>query len=129
MGKKKKETDWFGLFQKEAGYWLSYFGLLDWQVVFYHEELSDGGFAETRMHYVGKCAAIVLSNNSEPDTYTEERVKLAAFHEVCELMLGSLYGVMEQHIAAARDYDAVARGGHDIIRRLENTVYRDLKRV
>lgn len=122
----KKETDWFELFKKEAGYWLQYFGLLDWCVTFYYEELADGNFAETRIKYVGKCAAIILAKDADSDYYTEEYVKRTAFHEVCELMLGSLYGIIEQHIVAGRDYDAVAKAGHDIIRRLENTVYRDL---
>lgn len=124
----KKEIDYFELFKKEAGYWLRYFGLLDWSVTFYHEELADGSFAETRMKYVGKCAALILAKGADDDYYTEEYVKRAAFHEVCELLLGSLYGVIEQHIVAARDYDAVAKAGHDIIRRLENTVYNDLPR-
>lgn len=129
MGRKKDEDKWFELFEKEASHWLWYFGLLDWQVTFYHEKLQNDGFAETRMNYVGKCASIVLTKGEDPSYYTEERVKRAAFHEVCELLLGSLYGVIEQHIAAGRDYDAVAKAGHEIIRRLENTVYRDLKHV
>lgn len=129
MGRKKKEDAWFTLFEKEASYWLSYFGMLDWKVVFYHDELYSGNIAETRMDFTGKCASMVLANNLSPEHYTEEGIKRTAFHEACELMLGSLYCLIEPQLITEREHDMMSKGGHEIIRRLENTVYRDLKRV
>lgn len=124
---KKKEPDYFALFEKEASHWLWYFGLHDWRVVFYHDELHTGNIAETHMDYVGKCASMILAKGLEPHFYTTEGIKRTAFHEVCELLLGSLYCLIDPH--SDREHDAMSKAGHEIIRRLENTVYRDLKRV
>lgn len=129
MGRKKKSDEWFELFKKEASHWLWYFGMHDWRVTFYHDQLFNLRIAETRMDYIGKCASMILANNLSPDHYTEEQVKRTAFHEVCELMLGSLYCLVEPHIVSEREHDMMSKAGHDIIRRLENTVYQDLKRV
>lgn len=129
MGRKKAEDKWFELFEKEASYWLSYFGLHDWRVMFFHEELRTGNIAETHMDHIGKCASMLFAKGLDPVYYTVDGVKRTAFHEVCELMLGSLYCLIEPQLITEREHDMMSKGGHDIIRRLENTVYRDLKRV
>lgn len=121
------KEDWLPLFEHEASYWLSYFGLLDWSIIFRSEPL-ENTFAEARMNYVAKMAELVINNDYDPGSMNADVVKRSAFHEVCEVMLGSLYCQAERFCTSDYQHDMVAMAGHDIIRRLENTLYRDLKR-
>lgn len=122
----KKEKSWFPLFEKECSYWLSYFGMFDWRVSFHEDALPSGNVAETRMEHVAKVAYIMWNTAYPYEVNDEESVKRTAFHEACELLLGSLYH--QATVNGVTDYhdDMISKAGHDIIRRLENTVYRDL---
>lgn len=118
-----EEKSQFSIFKSEAEYWLNYFGLTDWGVTFETEPLTDT-VAETRFQFVAKRVLIVLNS----DCSSDDDIKQTAFHEVCEVLLGNLYYQAERACTSDYQREMIAMAGHDIIRRLENTVYRDMKR-
>ena len=118
MSYKTTKKD-FSEFKKECEYWIEYFGLLNWQVYFIHE-LRDGSRACMWIDIPGKVSTIQLSTifNGTPQ---KNEVKKSGFHEVCELLLRELSALGEQKFAK----DFVDGKTHDIIRRLENTIFKE----
>ena len=112
----------FKLFMDSCDRWVDYFGLLDWEVDYFHEELP-GPLAITSAQYKTKAASITMNTEWEDQYKTDAQIKRCAFHEVCELLL------MEFNILARSRYldeEDIAHAIHTIIQRLTNTVYRDI---
>lgn len=81
--------EYFVVFTAEVKFWLSCFGLYDWEVFFYFEPIDNGDRAQCAYSYVDKIARFIL--NSQPtEPRTLEDIKISAKHEVCELVLGEL---------------------------------------
>jgi hypothetical protein len=114
----------FELFQKEAAKWIEYLGLKGWRVTFRHYYLS-GSRAEIHSDSLAdRSVSIFLSTDWGNDLVTDSNIKRSAFHEVCELLLLRIYSM-----AVDRDSteSQVTEESHNIIRTLENTVFKDLK--
>ena len=117
MSYKTTKKD-FADFKKECEKWIAYFGLIDWQVHFDHEERND---CRAAIYYdcSGKVCTITLNTiwtHSAPGG-----MKKLAFHEVCELLLGPL----SEHAGAVYNHGIVQEQVHTVIRRLENTIFKE----
>lgn len=112
----------FELFQKEATYFLDFFGLKDWQVLFEHIEIDSR--AHCRFHTQGKQAVLALGKEwEENDPVTAFTIKRSAFHETMELLLADMRSVaMDTQMGWQAKHEALERTSHAIIRRLENVI-------
>jgi len=117
MSYKTKKKD-FDEFVKEAEYWIDYFGLLDWEFHFYH--ISTNGRAHYWADIQGRLASIEL-NTEWTFIPTLKDLQLSAFHEVCEIMIVPLSGMTSN----VYDRNFVEGKTHTIIRRLENTIFKE----
>ena len=111
--------DQFAIFQEEAALWLDRFGLKEWQVFILHENLEDVGIlAQCHWKTPSRQAKLIL--NTKVDVApSDNKVRVAAFHEVCELLLSQTTEVLEE-IRPWTWYNAEI---HRIIRTLENAVW------
>ena len=113
----------FALFKAECRKWLDRFGLKGWRVEFFHDDHAD--ISNARAWYqvnsiVDRCASIGLTSEWQPDSITNEKIKVSAFHEACELFLVRL-----RVLAGARfiDESEIDEECHAIIRTLENVFF------
>lgn len=103
--------------------WVDRFGLKDRQLHIKHEDLKDGG-ALARCYcdtYGGQVAKIVL--NQKTDTFYppgSELILMAAFHEVCELLLFPIALELYKFLSEQRVEELI----HKVIRTLENSVWK-----
>jgi len=112
----------FNEFKKEAMYWIDYFGLKNWYVYFENVEL-EGNRAECSFDKPNGIACIRLNTEFQVSMDSNE-IKLCAFHEVCELMLSELTLMS----ASLFNNEHVSEKIHDVIRRLENTIFREKRK-
>ena len=112
----------FELFQKECNKWIEYFGLKQWRV-FYEHDYVDDAYGSINAHHPGKVVTITLSKSWEETKPNNKYIKRTAFHEICELLISPLerlaksrFGVLEEEIQEEI---------HNIIRTLENTVWKE----
>lgn len=115
-GKYKTTPADFKRFQAEAARWIAFFGLIDYQVTYRHQDT--GGMAQCRFNQEDRSSEIILSTTwwRHPDPLEMERV---AFHEVCELMLFRLSNAGEDFYKGS----LVQERAHEVVRRLENTIF------
>jgi len=110
----KKE---FAQFKKTVKWWINYFGLKNWEVKIFHE-YSEDARAFYNFDTCGMICRITLSTewNYAPGPYG---IKQSAFHEVCEILLAPIDDLGHNYF----NRDFISEKKHDIIRRLENTIF------
>ena len=112
----------FEIFKKECLKWIDFFGLVQWQIHFTFKSLENR--AQIAFNCVSGCATIILSSKWEEnskDFINDYNIRKAAFHEVCELLLGRLNDMVSQRYGLNEgDVDEEI---HRIIRTLENKVF------
>lgn len=118
MSYKTTKKD-FAEFKKESEYWIIYFGLINWDMHYEHEELKDSR-AQCWVNVDGKRCDISLASKWIL-TPKKNGIKLVAFHEICELMIRPLSYLAESTYSG----EYVQGATHDIIRRLENTIFKE----
>lgn len=111
----------FKIFCEECTYWIKKLNLLNYEIFLTHE-LLNGDRANVSYTVEGKIATIALSTiwyNVEP---TKRRLSKSAFHEVVELLLGTICTLCEN-----KDVDESLLIGelHSIVRILENTFFKN----
>ena len=108
----------FLLFQKEVRKWVDFFGLKQWELHFLHEEIGDR--AQVWFSDISGIATFKLCKFSE-DLMPPNMIRRTAFHEVCELLMVPLTSLTLKWYSQ----DVMQARVHDIIRRLENTVFEE----
>ncbi len=127
MGKEsriKTTKKHFDLFKIETKKWIQNFGLTDWNINYSHVKLK--ARAQCGYNLVGRVVTFSLSTEYIDDTIEynlEQDIKISAFHEVCELLLGPLESMVDQRYALG--VDDVEEERHRIIRRMENYVFQN----
>ena len=123
MNKTSKED--FKLFKQECKKWMKIFGLTDWEPYFLHlSKKGSDALAGCSFNVVSRGATFHLNKNWADDVVSDKEIKITAFHEVTELLLGPLnYLSRERYVAV----DQIEEATHAIIRRLENVAYPKLK--
>jgi hypothetical protein len=110
----------FRVFKSECAYWIRTFGLIDWEVYYFHENNSDNDRAWLTQKVVGRVCGLFLGKNWGSIKPTKRLVRLAAFHEVCELLLTRLD--IEAKFRFALE-DNVNEARHAVIRVLEKVIW------
>jgi len=117
----------FKVFVDECRYWIEVYGLKGWHWNFYHnEQLScEGGRASYAYNQAGRVVAVFLTPNWDDDEISEYNIRVAAYHEICEIMLAKI-----SNIAQNRSYDetALEDAQHEIIRSFENVHFAERAR-
>ena len=121
MKTSKKDYE---LFQKECRKWINIFGLLDWEPYFLHGFRENGDWAWCNYSPTSRGVTFALNKDWKEDKVTNEEIKITAFHEVAELLIGPLYACARYRFLTE---DRIEEAAHSIIRTLENVVYPRLK--
>lgn len=111
----------FKIFKEEAKWWIDYFGMKDWYFEFEWKTLPQKCRSMFRYDVEGKVASVLLNKDWRKDRVTEYRVRLAAYHEIVELMLGELRVMIEDREFNREKMTAAI---HSVVRRLENTLFK-----
>ena len=116
----KTSTRHFEIFKKECAKWIDFFGLKDWDILYAHNDSRPDSCANVTYNLSAKNVVIRLTKTWGEQPITVKRIKRSAFHEVCEVMIARLV-----ICSAARflNKDEIEEASHDIIRRLENSVF------
>lgn len=115
--KELSEKD-FAWFQEEVKYWLRFFGCFEWDPRFLFEE-DDEALALVQFKKEQGIAAFTLAKVWEKDPITPYSISKVAFHETCEVLLGTLGNLAAITVSEPK----VEEETHRIIRKLENTVF------
>lgn len=110
----------FELFKKECQKWIEFFGLKDWDVWCVHENV-EGNLGSIVYDLLDKQATINLATDWGMTKPTTLEIRKTAFHEVCELLLARLGIYGKARFIKEVDFTEAT---HDIIRRLENSVFK-----
>lgn len=112
----------FKIFKSECKKWLQFFGLLQWDVSYKHDDEDMTCHASVICDVPSMTALVTLTKTIDiPYAITENDIRKSAFHEVLEIMLWHLTYEAEQSPRATSE--TIAAITHDIIHRFENTVF------
>lgn len=117
----------FKIFVEECKYWIGRLGLHNWKIFYEHndnysEDWEDGNLAMIRWNAQGRAATIWLNENWEEDHSTDFNIRQAAFHEIFELILTDFKRFSQ---ASYRVDGSLERAVHDVIRTMENTMFKE----
>ncbi len=110
----------FKLFKCECRKWIRIFGLYGWEVYYFHEDDGTDHRAWASYKTTGRVCSLCLSTNWGTMYPTKRLVRLAAFHEVCELLLARMNTEAKYRFASEEVVDEAA---HEVIRVLEKVVW------
>ena len=118
------QTD-FQLFQSHVYKWINYFGLKSWHIQFKHEDIGTAN-AQVAFREISGVAEFTL--NKTWYEQTEEKkiktIKRSAFHEVIHLLLGKIDALALSRSISEKELDKEI---HEVVRILENTIYKQEK--
>ena len=117
----------FELFKKECKKWIDFYGLKDWYVVFKHENIEGLYEGATAAYFYDREARVIRIELNKTINVTQDKranLKIAAFHEVTELLLLRLIDFAREGVVSKQVDEEI----HVIVRRLENSVYEKNKR-
>jgi hypothetical protein len=113
----------FALFKKQCQKWLDVFGLKGWESYYIHDDLSkvEGlNKEEAAVAYIATARNATFFLNTKWETpVTDKAITRAAFHEVCELLLGKLNDLARARFVMEHELD---EANHAVIRTLENVL-------
>lgn len=116
------DGEMFETFKEEVDYWIRYFGLMEWELHVTNEN-EDGldALGTCWGDTVNRIAGINLNEiwNEKP---TDIRIRQIAFHQVMELLLVEIKVAAYERDTSEED---IIGATHTIIRRLENTIFKD----
>lgn len=122
---KKTTQKQFNEFRAEVKKWLEFFGLeKQWNVHVALEKIPEEAVANCSTNHRGKIARIVLNTEYPQEDYDQASMRKVAFHEVCELLLAELTGMVGWRYNI--DEADVQSATHRVIRNLESTIFERL---
>ena len=128
--KKEKKSD-FDIFKAECEKWIKFFGLTEWEIDYAFVKDDEKIDAWVSFDEINGMLAIICMNSTwkerDKNFYNIENIKKTAFHEVCEVFMAKLVRLASARYCVAEDEITLAK--HEIIRRLENTFYKEFKNV
>ena len=112
----------FAMFCEEIRYWQIRLGLMTWNIITSHVDLSDAVGASNNNHNA-RTSVIKLAKNWNSDywTPTEYEIRKTAFHECCEVSFSELRWFMDTQYNDNISNQKI----HEIIVTLENTLFDD----
>lgn len=112
----------FEIFKEECKKWINYYGLLQWEINFYHDETKSDNCALALWNLVAKRCDFYMYYEWDKEDLTEEYIKRVALHEVTHLLLGRLHSLAGYRFVRDAEIDESV---HEIIRILEGILFRD----
>lgn len=110
----------FEIFKAECEKWIEIFGLKGWEINFFHKELKGYQNAATEYHITDRYADIYLFPKLKRYKADDDKIRLLAFHEVCEIFMGPMnVNAKERFVARSEINEAL----HAIIITLQNVLY------
>lgn len=117
---RTSEND-FIIFQEECRYWISKFGLNDWELFFYHvEDDSKTDRAWCHIEISSHIATFILPVLWYSLKPTEFLIRKSAFHEVVEVLFAEINFIANDRFTSQEKLDTAI---HTIIRVMENTMF------
>ena len=102
----------FTRFKKTFRRWQDRFGLNEWMVRYFHDEIPDR-LAELSAHYCGMKADVTLGKQHLEEKH--EGIDVSAFHEATELLLQPLFVLANDRVWDKEIWDAES---HRVVHRL-----------
>lgn len=95
------------------------FGLTEWSVSYFHEELPNHAAMTTAQHEA-RMAAITLSTDIGAEPVTHVALRRLAYHEACELMLAEYFDLINRRgTLSSEDLESLTKQlNHKVIHRL-----------
>ena len=116
-------------FMEDVGDWVDYFGLKDWEInceFSKQDKDEEPKRGSASFNTKARIAVITLYDNWPGDSVisrvTDLLVAKTAFHEVCEVLLGGLAILANER---GCPMELINEKTHEVIRRLENTIFAD----
>ena len=119
---KSKLTDdkIFEIFKEEFKHWHTYFDLSRFEIMFFQEDLSKiEACAKVGVDLEAMVARVAVDNHLSKEKYTAYEIRLAAFHECCELMLYKL----QEYGCATIAPELVHQAAHEVINVLQHKIF------
>jgi hypothetical protein len=125
--KKEPKTD-FEIFKNECRKWIKFFGLTEWEIDYAFVKDDEKIDAWVTFDEINGMLAVICMNalwkERDETFYTLDNVKKAAFHEVCEVLIAKIIRLASARYCVSEDELTLAK--HELIRRLENTLYKEV---
>lgn len=115
----------FKIFKKECAKWIEFFGLKDWEVRYIHEKDYEN-LASISFNVSNGNVVFSLSIHWGTLKPTIHELKITAFHEVVELLLARLRALARARYVTPEE---IIEANHAIIRRMENSVFKESGRT
>lgn len=109
----------FEYFKARCESWIKFLGLLQWRVVYAHEEL-DGHKAEISYDLDGSIAGVSLSTDWFGEPVSDGQLDSTAFHEIIHLLFAPLGTAAHARYTTE---DAVDNAEHQVVRTIQNSLY------
>jgi len=115
----------FETFKKECERWIAFFGLYEYEIYYEHKD-NKNSLASTCVseNVSDKCCLVSLSKNWKDLEINDLAVRKTAFHEICEILLWEIGDKL-----AIVGYNIERLLTHQLIRRLENSVFKELQQL
>jgi len=109
-------------FEKEARYWISKLGLLDWELSFKREVL-DNSRGMLRVNYLDRCASFFLCKEwTDPNApLTIANVRDCGKHEAIELLISDLATIANSRFVTDDEWEQTR---HSLVQRLMGALQR-----
>lgn len=110
----------FTLFKRECRKWINFFGLKEWHITYEHCDMKDAN-ASVNWSVSACTARVKLAYSWDKEVYNNDEIKKSAFHEICHLLLARMFAICNARYVT---YDELEESNHQVIRVLENTVFK-----
>ena len=111
----------FDLYKKTAEMWIKKWGQVSWEVHIVHMNNDMEALATCQADPPGRTALFTFTKYvGKSEGLTDERIKMAGFHETCELLLAPLVIACRDPKSREEELDSER---HSVIRRLEHVVF------
>lgn len=112
----------FAVYQEECEYWLKYFGITEYEVFYEQEEDANYRAMCSGAQRESKILSFSIATEWTNCNPTDRRIRMVAFHEVCEALLMRFFILAIERTVSEKD---LIEENHTVIRRLENSVFKD----
>ena len=108
----------FNLFVEECKKWIKFFSLAEYRIEFFISDEANGTRGQTEGYGHLMAADIIFPTELHKETDIR-KIRKAAFHEVCEVMLLKLRKFGDDYY----NFEIINKEVHTVIRRLENSIF------
>lgn len=108
----------FEIFVDECKLWIERFGLKEYRIEFFCDEYANGARGMTE-DYDNLMAMDIYFPKKLDKSTNNNKIKKAAFHEICEVLLMRLRVMGNKYF----NFELVDKEVHTVIRKMENNIF------